>query len=194
VLIDFENVQPKNLGLLTNGPFKVKVFLGSNQAKIPRAMAIALQPFGADVEYIEVEGNGSNALDFHIAYYVGRLAAKSADVFFHIISNDKGFDPLIKHLKGQNIFCQRSASVADIPMLKNSNAKTATNKIDAAIDHLERWGSSRPKTLKTLGSTLKAFFVNRFSDDEIEMLINQLTQRGVVMISDGKVNYQLSSQ
>lgn len=193
MLIDFENVQPKNLSLLTNGPFKVKVFLGSNQAKIPREMAIALQPFGADVEYIEVEGNGSNALDFHIAYYVGRLAAKSTDVFFHIISNDKGFDPLIKHLKGQNIFCLRSASVADIPMLKNSNVKRTPENIDAVIEHLERRGSSRPKTLKTLGSTLKAFFINQLSDDEIEGLLNKLTQRGVVKVSDGKVNYQLSS-
>jgi hypothetical protein len=43
VLIDLENVQPKNITLLNNGPFKIKVFLGSNQAKIPIDMARALQ-------------------------------------------------------------------------------------------------------------------------------------------------------
>lgn len=153
-------------------------------------MAIALQPFGSDAEYIEIEGNGSNALDFHIAYYVGRLAAESADAFFHIISKDKGFDPLIKYLKGQKILCQRSASVTDIPLIKISNAKSVQEKVDAVIENLEKRGSSKPRTLKTLGSSLKALFVNQLGDDEIEGLLDQLTQRGVVKISDGKVSYQ----
>ena len=34
VLVDFENVQPKDIGLLKGGPFKIKVFLGPNQPKI----------------------------------------------------------------------------------------------------------------------------------------------------------------
>jgi hypothetical protein len=33
VLVDFENVQPKNVSLLSGGPFEIKVFLGANQAK-----------------------------------------------------------------------------------------------------------------------------------------------------------------
>jgi hypothetical protein len=60
-----------------------------------------------------MDGNGTNALDFHIAYYIGRLAAKCPDAYFHIISKDTGFDPLIKHLKGQGISCQRSAAVTE---------------------------------------------------------------------------------
>jgi hypothetical protein len=70
VLVDFENVQPNNFSLLNGYSFKIKVFLGANQAKIPIDMARTLQLFGPDVEYIQIEGNGSNALDFHIAYYI----------------------------------------------------------------------------------------------------------------------------
>ena len=70
VLVDFENVQPKDVGLLGGGPFKIKVFLGTNQAKIPLEMAHSPATFGSDAEYIQIDGNGSNALDFHIAYYV----------------------------------------------------------------------------------------------------------------------------
>jgi hypothetical protein len=51
-------------------------FLGATQSKISVELARALQPFGPDVEYIQIDGNGLNALDFHIAYYVGRLAAE----------------------------------------------------------------------------------------------------------------------
>jgi len=46
VLVDFENVQPKDIGLLKDGPFSVKVFLGPNQSKIPVALAAALQSLG----------------------------------------------------------------------------------------------------------------------------------------------------
>ena len=35
VLIDYENVQPNELALLRGGSFKVRLFLGANQVKIP---------------------------------------------------------------------------------------------------------------------------------------------------------------
>ncbi len=92
VLVDFENVQPKDIGLLKDGPFKVKVFLGPNQSKIPVALAAALQSLGESAEYIILETAGNNALDFHIAYYIGALSAAEPTAFFHIISKDSGFD------------------------------------------------------------------------------------------------------
>jgi len=96
VLIDYENVQPKELGALRGGPFKVKLFLGANQSKIPVALAAALHAL--DAEYLMLESGGSNALDFHIAYYIGVLSVQEPSAQFHIISKDTGFDPLIKHL------------------------------------------------------------------------------------------------
>ena len=88
ILVDLENVEPKNIGLLYGGPFKIKLFLGATQSKISVELACALRAFGPDVEYIQVDGNGTNALDFHIAYYIGRLATEYPDAYFHIISKD----------------------------------------------------------------------------------------------------------
>ena len=68
VLIDFENVQPKNLELLEGHPFKVLVFVGANQTKLPMPVVKAMQALGQKAEYIEISGSGRNALDFHIAY------------------------------------------------------------------------------------------------------------------------------
>lgn len=193
MLVDFENIQPKNVGLLNGGPFKIKVFLGANQAKIPLEMARALQVFGADAEYIQIEGNGNNALDFHIAYYIGRLAAETPDAHFHVISKDTGFDPLIKHLKLQKIFCRRSRSIADIPLIKIPNSESTPEKIDAVIDNLPKRKASKPRTLKTLRSTIKALFVNQLADEELDGVIEQLTMRGVIKVADGKVHYELPS-
>jgi hypothetical protein len=101
VLVDFENVQPQDIGLLKDGPFKVKVFLGPNQSKIPISLAASLQSLGENAEYIVLETAGNNALDFHLAYYIGVLSAAEPTAFFHVISKDTGFDSLLKHLKGK---------------------------------------------------------------------------------------------
>ena len=66
VLIDYENVQPKELALLRGDSFKVKLFLGADQAKIPVALAAALHALGTNAEYVLFESGGPNALDFHI--------------------------------------------------------------------------------------------------------------------------------
>jgi hypothetical protein len=45
-----------------------------------------------------------------------------------VVSKDKGFDPLIAHLKGKKILSQRSESIATIPLLKNGLRKTPRGK------------------------------------------------------------------
>jgi hypothetical protein len=206
VLVDFENVQPKSFGVLEGRSFKIKVFSGANQSKVPLEMASTLQPFGADAEYVAIAGNGKNALDFHIAYYIGRLATENPGASFHVISKDKGFDPLIKHMKTQGISCQRSSSIADIQGLKVSDPKLAGNgveavrpssttlvpeKLDVVVSNLTKRKSARPRTLKTLRSTINALFRNSLADAELDNLVEQLTKRGVIKVADGKVQYEL---
>lgn len=193
VFVDFENVQPDDMILLqADGLFKVKIFLGSNQTKVPLNIVRALQAFGMNAEYIQIEGTGTNALDFHIAFYIGRLAFECPDSFFHIISKDTGFDPLIKHLKQQKILCQRSTSIKEIPVIRAVHAKTTDERVAFIIDNLNKRGSSKPRTLKTLSSSIKAQFTNQTTDEDVGNLTEQLVKRGLVIIHDGKVSYQLS--
>ncbi|GAB6194823.1 PIN domain-containing protein [Lysobacter xanthus] len=106
-LIDFENVQPKALDRLTPGAARIKVFLGQHQTRLMLDLVQALQPFGADAEYIAITGSGPDAVDFHIAYYIGRIAVEEPGAAFRIISKDKGFDPLVRHLNARGIACER---------------------------------------------------------------------------------------
>ncbi|HEX6072926.1 MAG TPA: PIN domain-containing protein, partial [Sphingomicrobium sp.] len=154
VLVDFENVQPRDLGLLKDGPFKLKMFLGPTQAKVPVAVAAAIQTLGSNAEYVVLEAAGNNALDFHIAYYVGVLSAGDPTAYFHIISRDSGFDPLIKHLKARKVSAERSACIADIPYFKPALPATPEAQIELVVADLIRRKASRPRTQKTLLSTL----------------------------------------
>ena len=107
VLIDSENVKPEYIERLKPEHFRVVVFVGSNLKRLDFRTVNALQSLGANGSYVQISSHGPSALDFHIAYYIGRLSAAHPDASFHIISKDKGFDPLIKHLQDQKISCSR---------------------------------------------------------------------------------------
>lgn len=194
VLVDFENVQPKDIGLLKDGPFKVKVFLGPNQSKIPVSLAAALQSLGESAEYIILETAGNNALDFHIAYYIGALSAVEPTAFFHIISKDSGFDPLLKYLKGKKVFAQRSTCIADIPYFKPSLPVTPESQVEVVIADLIRRKASKPRTQRTLLSTLHALFKKELSEQQLAALFAALCKRGVVRVEGAKVSYALPTE
>ena len=120
VLIDSENVKPEYLEKLNHERFRVVVFVSMNLKRLDFPIANALQALGANGSYVQISGHGPSALDFHIAYYIGKLSVAHPDAYFHIISKDKGFDPLIKHLKEQKVLCCRSASVLEIPLVKST--------------------------------------------------------------------------
>lgn len=194
VLVDFENVQPKDIGLLKDGPFHIKVFLGPNQTKIPVTIAAALQSLGESAEYIILETAGNNALDFHIAYYIGVLSAAEPTAFFHIISKDSGFDPLLKYLKANKVFAHRSTCIADIPYFKPSLPVAQEAQVEAVIADLARRKASKPRTQKTLLSTLHALFKKELSDQQLAALFAALCNRGVVKVEGSKVSYALPSE
>jgi len=238
VLVDFENVQPRNLGLLKGGPFKLKVFVGASQTKVSLDLAQAVQSFGSDGEYIQITGNGSNALDFHIAYYIGVLSAREPEAIFHIISKDTGFDPLVKHLKARGIECKRSAAITDIPHIKSATLspavkpvvaakpaavtkaapvakktaakaaaakpapvkptpapppadKAAAARYTAVLENLVKRKAGRPRTLKTLTSTIRALTHLAIDEAGAQAIVKELARQGKLRIDGSKVTYVL---
>jgi len=115
VLVDYENIQPESLRAFDYEQCRVLVFVGSAQLKLPFELVAAMQRLGDRGEYVHIPGCGPNALDFHIAYYIGRLAAQDPTACFHIVSNDTGFDPLIQHLKAKHIDVVRRGAPKSIP-------------------------------------------------------------------------------
>ncbi len=108
ILIDFENVQPEaaDLRLIRGADYRVRLFHGPHQNRIEVGIAKALQPLGSQVEFIQSERKGKNALDFHIAFGLGQLvegsmtngAASGSKSRFVIVSKDGDFDVLIDHV------------------------------------------------------------------------------------------------
>lgn len=212
VLVDYENVQVKSLDLLREEHFRVTVFLGPKNTRLPVELVLAMQQLGDRAEYVQLETPGSNALDFHIAYYLGALAKEDPAGFFHIISKDTGFDPLIKHLRARKIFSSRSESIEEMPCFAQLESKptppteaqaratkaplqqpngSVDELIRVAVDDLIRRKASKPRTAKTLLNTIHAKCGKQRPLTEIEAVYQGLLKRGYVRVEGAKVTYAL---
>ena len=189
VLIDSENVKPESIEKLKHEHFRVVVFVGANLKRLDFSIVNALQSLGSNGSYVQISSHGPSALDFHIAYYIGKLAADHPDAYFHIISKDKGFDPLIKHLKDQKISCSRWASVLEIQLLKSTATVPPTHR--AADFYKKRIASTkaRPATVMSLQRTILSHFHNVLSEEEVAEVLEALTAGAYIVVNGKKVVY-----
>jgi transcriptional regulator CtsR len=197
VLIDYENVQPTSLSKFKEQGYKLRLFVGANQNKIPVDLAAQIQSFGNDAEYIRIEGTGKDALDFHIAFYMGRLSAQEPGSQFIVMSKDTGFDPLIRHLKTSNIKVTRSAPNQNSAPTKPSTCAQSSQAIEAnfstVLKHLNKAGKAKPAKRETLVTALMTVFQKKLPEPIINHLVDLLFARNLVSESNGKLSYQLNA-
>ena len=203
VLIDYENVQVQSLAMLVGEQFQVRVFLGPNNTKLPVELVMAMQRLGSKGEYIILETPGSNALDFHITYYLGVLTEADPSGFFHIISKDTGFDSLIQHLRRRKISVARSAAVEEMPCFKSAIANPPAQEkqvkpahsteelLKLVVDDLIKRKDKKPRSPKALRSTIHARCGKDLPAAQIDAVWEALVKRGHVKINGEQVIYTL---
>jgi len=192
VLIDMENVQPEGLDNLVGLPVKVVVFVGENQTRVPLDFAAAMQQLGNAANYVKMSGNGPNALDFHIACYLGKLATSDPSGIFHIISKDTGFDPLIKHLRTDHvpkIRVYRKESIGKLSFLQPATTGLTTDRVALVVENFRKRGTSLPKTLQGLHSTISTLFRKELPANEVGHIIEKLERMNFLKRNNGVVTY-----
>jgi len=113
-LVDFENIQEFGINQLNGRKnFRLIMFVGAKQTRIPISLSMILQKFGDKVAYLIVTDIAKNALDFQLTFELGRLAAANPLELsaFQIISNDKGFDTVISRMLDLGIDAKRVNSI-----------------------------------------------------------------------------------
>ena len=212
VLIDYENVHVQSLALLTEDHFHVIIFLGKTNTKLDKSLVIQVQQRGEKARYVELETSGKNALDFHIAYYLGQLSSSDPSGFFHVISKDTGFDPLLQHLKSKKILAVRSESIETMPHFeqpKTKPAKTTKPKIKVApesesaektdinkyfteyLSVLIKRHPANPKTLKGLLNHMKSNIDREMTEETFQKLLQAFINKKYISVDEKKVSYSL---
>jgi hypothetical protein len=185
----------------------VHLFLGPNHTKVPSDLVLAMHELGERAKYVKLGTPGPNALDFHIAYYLGNLAAADPTGFYHIISKDTGFDPLIQHLKTKKIYSARSESIEGMPCFRAPAAAALVpsgpapvpeagggNGLDElvkrAVEDLVKRKAARPRKVATLRSTILAR-IGKDAEGSLDAVIAALIHAGYVRTDGDKVTYHL---
>lgn len=113
VLVDWENVQPKesDLRALVPDVTDVWIFRGPNQ----KVDLESYGSFGSRVTPVKIARSGKNALDFHLSFYMGYIASRHPDARFVVVSNDKGYGPMLEHAEELGFSARQAAFGASKP-------------------------------------------------------------------------------
>ena len=126
VLVDWENVQPKDDDIRSLVPDVTDIWLfhGPNQ----KGVAAKHASFGDKATPVKIARTGKNALDFHLSFYMGYIAARHPDARFVVVSNDKGYAPMLEHA-GESGFSARQIGFGKAgAAVKAASTGSAANK------------------------------------------------------------------
>jgi hypothetical protein len=186
LLVDFENVQQVDLSRLDD-TFRIIVFVGASQKSVPIELVKNLQGLGNRVAWQKVEGNGSNALDFFIACQLGRVLERSPQLQCIVLSKDKGFDPLLRHLSRNGLKCRRIGSVLELDPKAASADDPDYARVVAILGKSEK--KTRPRKRKTLSGYIASIFQNKLEQKAIDGIIAMLLANEMISESDKAIVY-----
>lgn len=214
VFVDFENIHEIDLAVIGSKAVSFTLLLGSRQTKLDVAIVEKLLEHAASVQLVRLSSAGKNALDFTLAYYVGRAVAADPSGFFHIVSKDAGCDPLIEHLRSKHIRARRHEDFAALTFSGAAKPPAATPAVVVPkpkpqpappakpatlheretqfLELLRKPSTSRPRSEKKLLSYLVSSLSPKITDAEAAELVKHLSKACHLVIGEkGLVTYHV---
>lgn len=193
VFVDFENVHQVDVSVIGAKAVSFTLLLGAKQTKLDARLVEKLMEHAASVQLIRLASSGKNALDFALAYYVGRTVSAHPAAHIHIVSKDTGFDPLVEHLRSRHIHAHRHVSFATLTFSGAPKVVPVAPKVVPAgleeqwtrvLERLRKNVTNRPKKKKTLLSHLKSTLGKDATEADATALFEQLRTKGHLSIGD----------
>ncbi len=214
VFLDYENVHDIDAAIIGSKAVHLTLLFGAQKTKLDVAVVEKLIQHAATVELVRLKSSGRNALDFSLAYYLGRAVLADPCGYFHIISKDTGYDALIEHLRSKQINVRRHDSFATLnfsgpaklappippgpapkpklPSMHKVQSPIVDNRVTQLLEHLSNFPATRPKNKDRLVSLLVAQLGNKISETGAIKLVNHLSQAGHLTIGEkGAITYHL---
>lgn len=216
LLVDYENIGKIDLAAIPDG-VRVPFFFGASQRTVPTEFLKAALRLGERFVAIDIEGQGKNALDFHIAFYLGEYLARAPDTACVILSKDKGFDPLVRHLTRRGFAVRRANSIAEALASRGApgpaprrpaatrSSTGPSGRRGARRESPRREGGSlrdealellsgtqkmrRPRKRKGLLAVLHSHFSHRVPEGELQRLVDELIAAGTLSEANGAITY-----
>lgn len=140
------------------------------------------------VEHLVASANGGNSnLENCVACCktVNRLlGSMSLKEKFQVVLNQRGeFNCPARTVK--------TGPAPKTPAKPPTAAQTREQRLELIVANLRQRGSARPRTLKTLRSTIAALFGKTLADKELDALLEGLQSAGTIAVDGAKLTYDL---
>jgi len=216
VFVDYENVHQIDLSIIGSKAITFTLLVGPTRKTLDVELVEKLFQHAATVQLVRLTSSGRNALDFALVYYLGRAVAADPTGSFHIVSKDKGFDPLIEHLRTKHIRAHRHTDFTTLAFSGSSKPQTPVPPAAAApkpkpeskpkiqpppspaeqetrvLDYLRKLATKRPRKKDSLVSCVVTHLGHKITEADALKLVEALGQAGHLFIDDkGKVTYHL---
>lgn len=143
----------------------------------------------ASVEHLLASANaGSNHDDNCVACcksFNALLGSMSLKEKFQVVLNQKG-----------QFKCPNSGGSPKLPPRPDDPkgkqpvpSKSTADRFTMVVANLKQRGASRPRTLKTLKSTIASLFPKGISEADLAALVQQLQASGEISLTENKVSY-----
>jgi len=180
-LIDHENLSKVDLTQVPAGA-RAMLFLGANDASVKRTLFTGAIKLGERLKLVEIEGSGKNALDFHIAFYLGEILTRAPNAKCVVLSKDKGFVPLVKHLSACGFSVEQADALATVKAAKAKSAPAADSHYAHVLKGLKKQDKrALPHTLEKLQKSVANLVKGRGVDEQVPKFVKRLFKDGLVM-------------
>ena len=161
LFLDFENVKPSpaDIAQVRGEHIRLWVLRGPHQNKFDAVLAEAWQPLGDRVQFVRSHKAGKNAVDFHVAFCLGR-AHKEDELLeqkarYIIVSRDKDFDVLFGYVRNLGSPFERANSIPEALKLAGYTGTQPVAKLPVAARE-KKPAAPKPKPAAKAAPTPKA--------------------------------------
>lgn len=204
VFVDCENVKKFDPGILGGRTMRFHLFFGPQQKRLDIDVVQKLVEHATTVELIRSMKSGSNALDFVLAYHLGREVLAEPEGYFHIIAKDTGYGALVELLQSRNVkirqhpdlesFARVLNAKHDLPVAPQVNAVTKPIKKQPSrelspiaakiLEILQKSEKSRPKKHKALLSLVGTHCGKDQPAELAKSIVEELQKAGILRIGE----------
>lgn len=206
LLIDYENIQPVDFSWIDGENYHVWLFLGVRQQKLPFSLLESLLDIPRNqVHLVKMKQAGKNSLDFCLSFYIGMITATYPNAVIEILSDDSGYDILLRHLQANltsisvSRLSKEAVIKAELPqqcttlganLTKGEEAYKQAKKLISSLEE-----QYRPRNLNSLKNYLRSRL--RIDDANIvNIVVENLVVEKVFTVTkpSGSIAYKDSSK
>ena len=192
--VDYENVGSLD-GIDIKSYERLLVFCGPKNSKLTLG-ELPTTEF-TKIELIGIKTNGTNNLDFHLAFYLGRYHESAEDsVEFHVISNDEGFNGIVNHVKNIGRKCKKiqTRKQANQTKTKSKSPRIAAPLSECAeliVSGLKRIDAKkRPRKQKTLTNWIESHCSHLKPQPKAGTILEELSHSSLISVNNSNISYK----